>query len=127
MSRNGMSEFVREAIREKATRELNALNQRAHAFGGIDRSRDALFTVAGDLAAASAAVSAVSSDAAVATKFKKLRKLIDDAHVLATEIADALGTYAQREALEAQRVAVTEALRAAGIDPQNLAENSVAA
>ena len=124
MSRNGMSEFVREAIREKATRELNALNQRAHAFGGIDRSRDALFTVAGDLAAASAAV---SSDAAVATKFKKLRKLIDDAHVLATEIADALGTDAQREALEAQRVAVTEALRAAGIDPQNLAENSVAA
>ena len=47
--------------------------------------------------------------------------------MLATEIADALGTDAQREALEAQRVAVTEALRAAGIDPQNLAENSVAA
>ena len=57
MSRNGMSECVREAIREKATRELTALNQRAHAFGGIDRSRDALFTVAGDLATASAAVS----------------------------------------------------------------------
>ena len=127
MSRNGMSEFVREAIREKATRELNALNQRAHAFGGIDRSRDSLFTIAGDLATATSAVSAVSADAGVASKFKKLRKLIDDAHVLATEIADALGTDAQREALEAQREAVTEALRTAGIDPHTLAENSVAA
>lgn len=127
MSKNGMSEFIREAIREKATRDLIALNQRAHAFGGIDRSRDALFTVAGDLATASAAVSAVSSDAGVATKFKKLRKIIDDAHVLATEIADALGTDAQRESLNAQRDAVTEALRAAGIDPQSLSENSAAA
>lgn len=126
MSRNGMSEFIREAIREKATRELNALNQRAHAFGGIDRSRDALFTVAGDLAAATSAVSAVSTDAAVATKFKKLRKLIDDAHVLATEIADALGTDAQREALESSRQAVTEALRAAGIDPTSLNEGGAA-
>ncbi|MEZ4392239.1 MAG: hypothetical protein R3A48_14195 [Polyangiales bacterium] len=123
MSKNGMSEFIREAIREKATRDLIALNQRAHAFGGIDRSRDALFTVAGDLATATSAVSAVSADAAVASKFKKLRKLIDDAHVIATEIADALGTDAQRESLNAQREAVTEALRAAGIDPQSLSEN----
>lgn len=127
MSKNGMSEFIREAIREKATRDLIALNQRAHAFGGIDRSRDALFTVAGDLATATSAVSAVSADAGVATKFKKLRKLIDDAHVIATEIADALGTDAQRESLNAQREAVTEALRAAGIDPQSLSENPASA
>lgn len=127
MSKNGMSEFIREAIREKATRDLIAINQRAHAFGGIDRSRDALFTVAGDLATATSAVSAVSSDAGVASKFKKLRKLIDDAHVIATEIADALGTDAQRESLNAQREAVTEALRAAGIDPQSLSENPASA
>lgn len=127
MSKNGMSEFIREAIREKATRDLIALNQRAHAFGGIDRSRDALFTVAGDLATATSAVSAVSADAGVASKFKKLRKLIDDAHVIATEIADALGTDAQRESLNAQREAVTEALRAAGIDPQSLAESPASA
>lgn len=117
-----MSEFIKEAIREKATRELVTLRHREHAFGGIDRARDALFTVAADLTAAAGAVSQVSSDPAVTAKVKKLRKLVDDAHVLATEVADAIGTDGQRDALTAQKSAIIEALRTAGIDPESIQE-----
>ena len=117
MTKNGaLSDFVREAIREKATRELNALNQQSGAFGGIERARDALFTLANDLASTTVAVSAISSDNSVSAKIKKLRKLVDDAHVLATEVADVLGVDAQREAVESSRQSILEALKAAGID-----------
>ncbi|MEZ4406272.1 MAG: hypothetical protein R3A52_07345 [Polyangiales bacterium] len=119
-----MSEFIKEAIREKAARELVSLRHREHAFGGIDRARDALFTVAADLTDAAGAVGQVSSDPQVATKLKKLRKLVDDAHVLATEIADAIGTDVQRDALSSQKTAILDALKAAGIDPDTMSEAS---
>lgn len=121
MSKGVMSEFIREAIREKASRDLHALEQRSHAFGGVDRARDSLFTIGTDLTAAANAVGAITTDAAVATKLRKLRKLVDDAHALATELADTLGTDSQRDSLESQRHAIHEALRAAGIDPDALA------
>lgn len=117
MSKGVMSEFIREAIREKASRDLHALEQRSHAFGGVDRARDSLFTIGTDLTAAANAVGSITNDAAVATKLRKLRKLVDDAHALATELADTLGTDSQRDSLESQRQAIHEALRAAGIDP----------
>ena len=85
MSKNGngmVNDFVKEAIREKAARELASLNQRADAVGGVERSRDALFTISNDLTGAAAAVTAVAGDATVAAKMKKLRKLVEDAHVL---------------------------------------------
>lgn len=113
-------DFVRDAVREKASRELMALHQRADAFGSVDRARDALFTLSGDLAGASGAVAAVAADATVLPRLKKLRKLVDDAHVLATELADALGTDQNRASLQAQTDAIHEALRAAGIDPATL-------
>ncbi|MBI5515370.1 MAG: hypothetical protein HY909_16445 [Deltaproteobacteria bacterium] len=113
-------DFVREAVREKATRELVALNQRADAFGSVDRARDTLFTLTADLAHASGAVAAVATDATVVPRMKKLRKLLDEAHALATELADTLGTDAHREALNASRAAILEALRASGIDPETV-------
>jgi len=121
MSKGVMSEFIREAIREKASRDLHALEQRSHAFGGVDRARDSLFTIGTDLTAAANAVGSITNDAAVATKLRKLRKLVDDAHALATELADTLGTDSQRDSLESQRQAIHEALRAAGIDPDAVA------
>jgi hypothetical protein len=121
MSKGVMSEFIREAIREKASRDLHALEQRSHAFGGVDRARDSLFTIGTDLTAAANAVGSITNDAAVATKLRKLRKLVDDAHALATELADTLGTDSQRDSLESQRQAIHEALRAAGIDPDAMA------
>lgn len=118
MSKNALQmDFVRDAVREKATRELVSLNQRADAFGSVDRARDALFTLSTDLASAAGAMAAVAADATVLPRMKKLRKLVDDAHVLATELADALGTDKSRASLQAQQEAIHEALRSAGIDP----------
>jgi hypothetical protein len=113
-------DFVREAVREKAARELAALNQRADAFGCVDRARDTLFTLTADLAHAAGSVAAVATDATVVPRMKKLRKLLDEAHALATELADTLGTDARREALHGSRAAILEALRAAGIDPETV-------
>ena len=121
MSKGVMSKFIREPIREKPSRDLHALEQRSHAFGGVDRARDSLFTIGTDLTAAANAVGSITNDAAVATKLRKLRKLVDDAHALATELADTLGTDSQRDSLESQRQAIHEALRAAGIDPDAMA------
>jgi hypothetical protein len=123
MTKNGngqVSDFVREAIREKAMRELGALTQRAEAFGGIERARDALHTVSSDLTAAASAVTALATDPSVTAKLRKLRKLVEDAHALATEVADALGVDGQRDALAASREAILEALEAAGIDPASV-------
>ncbi len=120
MSKGVMSEFIREAVREKASRDLHALEQRSHAFGGVDRARDSLFTIGTDLTAAANAVGSVTNDATVTTRLRKLRKLVDDAHALATELADALGTDGQRGSVESQRQAIHEALRAAGIEPEAL-------
>ena len=52
---------------------------------------------------------------------------IAEVRAIADEVEASGGHAAVAVALEAQRVAVTEALRAAGIDPQNLAANSFAA
>src|SRR5688572_15960818 len=103
MSKNAppLSDFVRDAIREKAARELRALDQRVEAFTGVERTRDALHALASDLTAAATSVTAVAGETGAAAKLKKLRKLVDDAHALATEIGDALGVDAQREALAA--------------------------
>jgi hypothetical protein len=119
MSKNGpVNDFVREAIREKASRELSALNQRAEAFSGVERARDSLHTLSSDLSAAASAVTAVATDTGVAGKLKKLRKLVEESHILATEIADAIGVDAQREALATSRQSILDALKSAGIDPE---------
>lgn len=110
-------DFVRDAVREKAARELVTLNQRADAFGSVERARDALFTLTTDLANSAAAMAAVASDATVVPRMKKLRKLVDDAHLLATELADSLGADKNRATVEAQREVIHEALRAVGLDP----------
>lgn len=113
----GINDFVREAIREKAARDLAALNQRIDAFGGLERARDALHTASTDLTSASAAVASMPVDAQSSNKLKKLRKLVDDALALATDLSDALGVDAQRDGLQTNRQAILDALEKAGIDP----------
>ncbi len=128
MSKNGagnqggsnINDFVREAIREKAARDLAALTQRLDAFGGIERARDALHTASTDLTAAAAAVVTMPIEASSASKLKKLRKLVDDALALSTELADALGVDGQRDALSHTRQSILEALEKAGIDPSSV-------
>jgi hypothetical protein len=114
----GMNDFVRQAIREKAERELAGLQQRLDAVGGVERARDALHRVATDVTAAACAYAGMTTtDTAVASKMKKLKKLVEEAHALATDLGDVLGVGREREALEAQRREIGKALDAAGIDP----------
>jgi len=118
-NKNGLvTDFVREAIREKASRELNVLNQRAEAFEAIERAKDTLHKTSSELTMAATSIAAVVTDTTAVSKLKKLRKAVDDALVLATEIADVMGVNAQREALNASRQAILEALKGAGLDPK---------
>ncbi len=112
-----VTDFMREAVREKATRELAALAQRSEAFGGMERVRDGLHTVTTELAAATPSVSAIATDGGIAGKLKKLRKLVDEAHLIATEIGDALGGDTHGDELAASKQGILDALKAAGLDP----------
>ena len=118
----GMNDFVRDAIREKAERELSGLQQRIDAFSGIERARDALHRVASEVTAAVGAYAGMPvADAASAGKLKKLKKLVEEAHALATELGDTLGVDREREALQSQRREIERALESAGLDPATLA------
>ena len=118
MSKNAVvSDFMREAVREKASRELAGLQQRTDALGGLERTRDGLQAVGSDLATVAPAILAIASDTAVAGKLKKLRKLVEEAHVVATDLGDLLGVDDHRQTLEASRESILEALKSAGLDP----------
>lgn len=113
-----MNAFVKAAIKEKAERELAGLQQRLDAFGGVERSRDTLHRVASDVTAAAGAYAGMTTtDTSVSSRIKKLKKLVEDAHALATELCDTLGVDREREALEGQRREILKALEAAGIEP----------
>ncbi|MEI8257064.1 MAG: hypothetical protein WCJ30_15430 [Deltaproteobacteria bacterium] len=129
MSKNTtvMTDFMRDAVREKATRELAALTHRSEAFGGVERVRGGLHTVTADLAAAAPAIVAIAADAGVSLKLKKLRKIVEEAHMIATEIGDALGGDDSRDALAASKQAILDALKAAGLDPAAVLGTPVAA
>jgi hypothetical protein len=124
MTKNAaLSDFVREAIREKASRELAALNQQSLAFSTVERIRDGLLAVSQDVAGTSASVSAVSNESSLAAKIKKLRKLVDDSHSLASEIAETLGVDSHRETVAASRQSILDALETAGIDLDSMASD----
>ena len=121
MSKNAaVSDFMREAVREKASRELAALQQRTDALSGIAAARDGLSGIVSGLATAAPAVIAIANDAAVNLKLKKLRKIVEDAHVLATEIGDALGVDDHSATVAASRQAIIDALTNAGLDPATI-------
>ncbi len=111
-----LSDFVREAVREKALRELAALDHRAAACGAIERASTGLAAVATDLYATTSAFPALTTDTAATAKLKKLRKTVDDARALAGELAESLGVALKTEELTAARLEILEALRAAGVD-----------
>jgi hypothetical protein len=121
MSKNAIvTDFMREAVREKAAREMAALQQRADALGGVERARDALHAAGSDLAGAAPAVSAIAVDANVSAKLKKLRKLVEEAHLLATEIGDALGVENHQQTLATSRQSILDALKSAGLDASSV-------
>src|SRR4051812_34234500 len=100
-----VQDFVREAIREKATRELASLDQRTSALDAAAHARATLDALTAALAGATPALAACADSTTVA-KLKKLRRAVDEATLLADEIASSLGVDTQREELAAQRLEI---------------------
>jgi hypothetical protein len=115
-----ISPYVQQAIREKAERDLAALDVRLSAFDAVDRALDALVELSGTLGQSTPAIAQTAPDPSVVTKLKKLRRSIDDARGLAEEIATALDVQTARASASDERRASVEALTAAGIDAATL-------
>ncbi len=119
-SSSPISPYVQQAIREKAERDLAALDVRLSAFDAVDRALDALVDLSGTLGQSTPAIAQTAPDPSVVAKLKKLRRAIDDARAFAEEIAAALEVQTARDRASEERKAIVDALTAAGIDPTSL-------
>lgn len=114
MPKQEVPAFVREAIREKATRELAALDQRQAAFDAVAHMREVLTALVAHSATATPGIVGCA-DSATIGRLKKLRKSIDDAKLLADDIADGLGIDEKREGLVTARAEIERALVSVGL------------
>lgn len=117
---NKISPYVQQALREKAERDLTALDVRLSAFDAVDRALDTLVVLSEELGRATPAIAQTAPDQAVITKLKKLRRAIDDARSFADEIAKALSVDTERTRVSEERRSIVDALSSAGIDPATL-------
>jgi hypothetical protein len=115
-----ISAYVQQALREKAERDLAALDTRLSAFDAVDRALDALVDLSSALGQATPAIAQAAPDPSVTARLKKLRRAIDDARGFAAEIATVLDVETQRGRLGDERRAIVEALSSAGIDAATL-------
>src|SRR6476620_9532636 len=74
-----LSSFVRDAIREKASRELSLLRAQLEAFESLRSTQGTLNEAAARLTSFLGALAAVGADTASIAKAKKVRKLLDEA------------------------------------------------
>ncbi|MFO0615611.1 MAG: hypothetical protein U0414_23660 [Polyangiaceae bacterium] len=118
-----LSAFVRDAIREKAKRDLAALDTRAKAIEAATKARGDIQALIEAITEASPALAAGADvTAGVPAKLKRLRKALDEASSTAEQIAEAIGADSA-EGVQEKRSEIEEALRAAGIAREELASN----
>lgn len=115
-----LSDYVRDAVREKAARDWQKLRARSEAFGAIERLLGTIAATERELAASAPVVLAAAPEAGLGSKIKKLRKAVDEASALSRDVVEALGGAKSRESLEEARRAILEALRSAGLDESAL-------
>lgn len=116
-----LSAFVRDAIREKATRELAALDARAKAIDSAAKARadiQALIASIGDATPALAAGADVT--VGMPAKIKRLKKALDEAASSVEQIAEAIGADNAGD-VQDKRAEIERALDAAGIARDDLA------
>jgi hypothetical protein len=110
------TDYVRAAVSEKASKDLATLDQRSSAFTAIDDVRSAIRSLVEEWPRTAGALAQPSNTA----RLRKLRKAIDDAQAIASEIAEAIGGEARRAELISERAAIVDALEKAGIDASSL-------
>ncbi len=109
MGKANVSEFIRAAVIEKAERDLARLDQKLAALESVHTARTSLEALLEALARGTAPVVAIAQDTAAITRFKKLRRAVEDASTLAGELAAQLNVADERElALEARAKIVAE-------------------
>ena len=109
-------DFLKDAVREKAERDLAALDTRRTAIEAIAQATAQVATLASVLAQATPAIASTAADAAAITRLKKLRRALDEARVHADDLALALDVDVQRAAIVEARAGIHAALVAAGIE-----------
>lgn len=115
-----VSPYLQQALREKAERDLAALDTRLSAYDAVDRALGTLVVLSEELGRATPSIAQAAPDQTVVTKLKKLRRAIDDARSFADEIAKSLGVDTERTRANEERQAIVDALAAAGIDASTL-------
>lgn len=122
-----LSPFVRDAIREKATRELAALDARAKAIESASKARTDIQAIIASIGEATPSLAA-GADVTVGmpAKLKRLKKALDEAASSVEQIAEAIGADTAGDVQE-KRAEIERALDAAGIDRAELSATPAAA
>lgn len=115
-----LSSFARDAIREKATRELSAIDGALAACDDVLATKGSLTDAAASLTAFLGGLSTLDSDSATIARAKKLRKLLDEARDAAEGIVTALDVEARRKAAGEKREALVTELKRLGIEVEAL-------
>lgn len=110
-----VSEFVRAAVAEKADRDLARLDQRVAAYDALHVAHLALTEVTEALTRGTAPVAAVAHDASAIARFKKLRKAVEDAQALSTELVAQLGVTEGLSMAKNEKSAIVDELAAVGV------------
>lgn len=109
-----VSEFMRAAVVEKAERDLARLDQKLAALDTLHAARGSLEALLETLARGTSPVVAVAQDTGAITRFKKLRRAVEEANALAAELAEQLRVDEERDAVLAARAKITEELASVG-------------
>lgn len=109
-----VSEFMRAAVVEKAERDLARLDQKLSALETVHLARGSLETLLEALTRGTSPVVAVAQDTGAITRFKKLRRAVEEANTLAAELAVQLHVDEEREATLEARANITEELALVG-------------
>lgn len=117
-----ISPFVRDAIREKAARELAALDTRAEAIAAVTKAKaDVLALIEATNAASTALTASADVTVGVPAKLKRLKKALEEASSVVDQLAEAVGADGDRAAeVGERRDEIERALEAAGIARDDL-------
>ena len=121
------AQFLQCAVREKAERELAALETRRIAVEAVADAQHDVARIATLLAQATPAIASTAADAAAVGRLKKLRRALDEARVHADDLALALDVETQRSEIARARASIQAALVAAGVSLEGVTESAAAA
>ena len=112
-----VSDFIRAAVQEKAERELSRLDQQLVAFETLQSTRAALDTLLEVLSKGTAPVVAIATGGAAIGRFKKLRRAVEEAHVLAGELVIELEAEEGLAKVRGVREKILAELESVGAEP----------